>query len=117
VLTVTLLLLQFRFIGAVKTVTRQFPKAYLSTIEMPNRGAVLALISSTDNCELLVFVYCDRDRHYFISTCANIAGGDPIQHVWLWQMQPVDTYEEPEYQWITHNCTGSTIVLCCMWEI
>jgi hypothetical protein len=40
----------------------------------------------------------------FISTCANIAGGDPIQHVWLRQLQPVDMYEEPEYQFITHNC-------------
>jgi Transposase IS4 len=94
---------RFRFIGVVKTATHQFPKAYLSAIEMPNRGAVSALIGSAD-CELLAFVYCDCDRHYFISTCANIAGGDPIQRVRLWQMQPVDTYEEPEYQWITHNC-------------
>jgi hypothetical protein len=69
---------QFRFIGVVKTATRLFPKACLSTIELPNREAVLVLIRSTDNCELLAFVYCDHDRHYFISTCANIAGGDPI---------------------------------------
>jgi Transposase IS4 len=73
-------------------------------IEMLKRGAVLAWIGSTDDCELLAFVYCDHDRRYFISTCANIAGGDPIQHVRLRQMQPVDTYEEPEYQLITHNC-------------
>jgi hypothetical protein len=97
-------LLWFRFIGVVKTATRLFLKAYLNTIKMPNRGAVPALIGSTDDCELLAFVYCDRDRHYFISTCAKIAGGDPIQHVQLRQMQLVDSYEEPEYQLITHNC-------------
>jgi hypothetical protein len=90
-------------------VTCLFPKAYLSTIEMPNRGEVSALIGSTDDCELLAFVYCDRERHYFISTCANIADGDPIKCIWLWQMQLVDMYEEPEYQLIT-----CTIVLCCM---
>jgi Transposase IS4 len=48
---------RFRFIGVVKTATHLFPKAYLSAIEMPNRGAVSALIGSTDDCELLAFVY------------------------------------------------------------
>jgi hypothetical protein len=95
---------RFCFIGVVKTATCLFPKDYLSTIKMPHCGAVSALIGSTDDCELLAFVYCDRDRYYFISTCANITGGDPIQCVRLQQMQPVDTYEEPEYQLITHNC-------------
>jgi hypothetical protein len=94
---------RFRFIGVVKTATCLFRKAYLSTIEMPNCGAVSALIRLTDDCELLALVYCDCDSHYFISTCVNIAGGDPIQHVRLRQIQLVDTYEEPEYQLITHN--------------
>jgi Transposase IS4 len=109
VLTVTSAAMQlyskhFRFIGVVKTATRQYPKAYLSTIEMPNRGAVSGLIRSTDGPELLAFVYCDRDRHYFISTCSNIAGGDPIQRVRLRQLEPIETNEEPQHEFITHNC-------------
>jgi Transposase IS4 len=99
-----LYLKHFRFIGVVKTATRQYPKAYLSVIEMPNRRAVSALIRSTDSPELLVFVYCDRDWHYFISTCSNIAGGDPIQHVWLQQLEPIETNEELQHKFITHNC-------------
>jgi Transposase IS4 len=93
----------FRFIGVVKTVTRQYPKAYLSAIEMPYRRAVSALIGSTDGPELRAFVYCDRDRHYFISTCSNIAGGDPIQHVRLRQLEPIET-KEPRHEFIMHNC-------------
>jgi hypothetical protein len=80
----------FHFIGVVKTATCLFLKDYLSTIKMPNHGAVLVLIRSPDDCELLGFVYCDHNRHYFVSTCADIAGGNPIQHVWLQQLQPVD---------------------------
>jgi hypothetical protein len=88
----------------VKTVTQQFPKAYISAIEMPNRGAVLVLIRSTDGLELLVFVYCNCDWHYTISTCSNMAGSDPIQHVRLQQLEPVETYNEPQHEFITYNC-------------
>jgi Transposase IS4 len=48
---------QFHFIGVVKTATHLFPKAYLSAIEMPNRGAVSASIGLIDDCERLAFVY------------------------------------------------------------
>jgi Transposase IS4 len=99
-----LYLKHFRFIGVVKTATQQHSKAYLSAIEMPNRGTVSALIGSTDGPELLAFVSCDCDRHYFISTCSNIAGGEPIQRVWLRQLEPIETNEEPQHEFITHNC-------------
>jgi hypothetical protein len=71
---------------------------------MPNHRAVSALVGSTDSPELLAFVYCDCNWHYFISTCSNIAGGDPIQCVWLQQSEPIETSEEPQHEFITHNC-------------
>jgi hypothetical protein len=82
----------FRLIGVVKTA---FRKAYLSAIEMPNRGAVSVLIGSTDGPELLAFAYCNCNWHYFISMCSNIAGGE-IHHAQL--------------------STGSATLLHSMWE-
>jgi hypothetical protein len=71
--------LNFRFIGVVKTATKLFPKAYLGKVELPICGTMAALMAVHDGVELLSFVYCDRDRHYFISTCSNVAGGEVLQ--------------------------------------
>jgi hypothetical protein len=79
--------LNFWFIGVIKTATKLFPKAYLGKVELPIRGTMAALTSVHDSVQLLAFVYCYCDCHYFISTCSNVAGGDPIRQTRLQQLQ------------------------------
>jgi hypothetical protein len=63
--------LKFWFIGVVKTATKMFPKSYLGKVELPICGTVVAL-TAHDKVEHLVFVYCDCDHQYFISTCLTL---------------------------------------------
>jgi hypothetical protein len=65
---------------------------------------VAALTAVHDGVQLLAFVYCDCDRHYFISTCSNVAGGDPIRRTRLRQLQPIEMDEPPEWVEIKLNC-------------
>jgi hypothetical protein len=62
--------LNFWFSCVVKTATKLFLKTYLGKVELPIHGTVAALTAVHDGVELLAFVYCDHDRHYFISTCS-----------------------------------------------
>jgi hypothetical protein len=96
--------LNFRFIGVIKTATKLFPKAYLGKMELPIRGTMAALTAVHDGVQLLAFVYCDHDHHYFISTCSNFAGGDPIRRTRLRHLQPIETDEPPEQVEIKLNC-------------
>jgi hypothetical protein len=96
--------LNFWFIGVIKTATKLFPKTYLQEVELPICGAVAALTAVHDRVELLVFVYCDLDCHYFISTCSNVASGSPICCTWLHQLQPIETDKPPECVEIKMNC-------------
>jgi hypothetical protein len=57
---------------------------------------------SSDGLALLAFVYCNHNWQYFISTCSNIAGSDPIQHVWLFE--PIEMYKELQHEFIMQNC-------------
>jgi Transposase IS4 len=99
-----LFIVNFRFTGVIKTATKLFPKAYLGKVELPIRGTVAALTPVHDSVQLLAFIYCDCDRHYFISTCSNVAGGDPICRTMLRQLQPIETAEPPERVEIKLNC-------------
>jgi len=35
-------------------------------------------VDEATGCRLLAFVWCDRDRRYFITTCLNVQDGTPI---------------------------------------
>jgi hypothetical protein len=95
----------FRFIGVIKTATKGFPIKFLGSVMMPERGTVVGLTAmhEDDEVQLLGFVYCDRDRRYFISTCSNAGSGTPIQRTRLHQVQPVHTQADPEKVVITMN--------------
>jgi hypothetical protein len=66
-----------RFIGVVKTATRQFPQAYLSNLEMRERGERRGLIARDENGtpSMLAFCWMDRDRRYFISSASSLQPG------------------------------------------
>lgn len=109
----------WRFIGVVKTATRNFPKEFLSSVELTERG-LCAGLKTKHSCDqvdldLMAFVYCDRDRHYFISSCLNIAPGQPIDRVRVRQVAAVETNESPERVALQLNCpkAAETYYLTC----
>ena len=63
-----------RFIGVVKTATKEFPQQYLSTVELPEKGDIkgVVCIHPTTGYKLLAFVWVDRERRYFISNCCSL---------------------------------------------
>jgi hypothetical protein len=79
----------------VKTAYKQYPKRYLEKIQMPQRGTYVGL--RTRHCykdldmDLLGFVYCDKDRHYFISSCSSLSAGVPITRIRTQQVEEVET--------------------------
>jgi hypothetical protein len=69
-----------RFIGVVKTATKQFPMSYLSNIELLQRGDFKGLVSKSEDgsqASLLSFVWMDCDRQYFIASASSIDAGTP----------------------------------------
>jgi Transposase IS4 len=80
--TVELYKIGWRFIGVVKTATKQFPMEFLKGIVLPERGTWGGLTShhSKDGnvLDLIAFAYCNKDRHYFISSCSNLSARPPI---------------------------------------
>ena len=72
--------LGLRFIGVVKTATREYPMTYLSSIELSSRGDMSGLVHKDDdgNVDMMSFVWMDRDRHYFISSASSLELGRPF---------------------------------------
>jgi hypothetical protein len=72
-----------RFIGVVKTATKKFPMAYLSGLELQQRGDWKGLIAKgTDgHPNMLAFVWMDRDRRYFIATTGSLLAGTPYTRI------------------------------------
>jgi hypothetical protein len=93
--------LNFQFIGVV---------TYLGKVELPIRGTVAALTAVHDGVELLAFVYCDCDCHYFISTCSHAAGGNPICCTRLRQLQLIETDKPSEQVEIKMNCLQAAVL-------
>ena len=88
--------LGFRFIGVVKTAHRAFPLKYLSNIPLAERGSMAALVSEVDGVEMAAFVWCDRERRYFISTVDSISAGQSYKRKRWRQVQPVESNVPPE---------------------
>jgi Transposase IS4 len=78
-----------RFIGVIKTATREYPMRYLASIPLPGgRGSRKGLLSTDEasGTQLLSFVWVDRDRRYFISSCSSLEEGAQIlRHRWTQQ--------------------------------
>jgi hypothetical protein len=66
------------FIGVVKTATKRFPTAYLSAIELHNRGDFRGVYTKDANgdAKAMAFVWMDRDRRYFIATRSSLDLGE-----------------------------------------
>ena len=73
-----------RFIGVVKTATKGYPMKYLSKIELAERGDHYGVVSYDNNSNSpnsLAFVWMDRERRYFISSCSSLLPGNPWSRV------------------------------------
>ena len=68
-----------RFIGVVKTATKKFPMSYLSNLELVQHGDYKGLVArGTDGQPtMLLFVWMDRDRRYFIASTSSLDSGIP----------------------------------------
>ena len=67
-----------RFIGTVKTATREFPMKYLANVPLlDGKGDRFGLVNKDPltGTNLLAFVWVDRDRRYFIATGSSLAEG------------------------------------------
>jgi hypothetical protein len=74
---------------------------YLEKILLPERGMFAGLSARPAeedelDIDLLAFVYCDRDRHYFISSCLNLTAGTPISRQRVQQIEDIGTNVDPE---------------------
>ena len=85
-----------RFIGVVKTATRQYPMAFLSRVELQDRGDRKGLVTRGDGGQpsLLAFVWMDRQRRYFISTASSLDAGAPYSRL-RWRQVDESPNAEP----------------------
>jgi hypothetical protein len=86
----------FRFIGVIKQSTTNYPKKYLGEVMLPVRGSSAALVTKVEDTTVMAFVYCDKNRYYFVATCSNMSCVDPIYRIRLRQVQPVESGASPE---------------------
>ena len=68
-----------RFIGVVKTATKKFPMSYLSNLELVQCGDYKGLVArGTDGQPtVLLFIWMDRDCHYFVASVSLLDSGIP----------------------------------------
>jgi len=89
-----------RFIGVVKTATRQFPMDHLSSIQLNGRGDHYGLFSKAPppaglEPDLMAFTWVDRERHYFISSASNLRPCEPIIRYRTRHDTPIESHELP----------------------
>ena len=87
-----------RFIGVVKTATKQYPQHYLSTVELPEKGDYKGVlnIEPTNGYTLLAFLWVDQYKIYFISNCCSLSQGFPYTQIRYIQIEEVATSIEPD---------------------
>jgi hypothetical protein len=91
-----------RFIGVVKSATRQYPMSYLSQVELNNRGDRKGMVTiggdTNSDPKLLAFVWMDRQRRYFIATCSSLAEGSPYKRQRWRQLEDAsgDEHADPQ---------------------
>ena len=83
--------LGLRFIGVVKTATKKFPMAYLSSLELTQgRGQCegVVLKGDTGTPTMMAYTWMDRDRRYFVATASSLSEGNPyVRSRWRQQEQ------------------------------
>ena len=95
--------LGMRFIGVVKTATKKYPQAYLSSLPMNDRGEWKGVNTIINGTSLYAFVLVDRNRRYFITNTSSLCHGRHYVRRRLRQVEALSTNEEPVQQTFTIN--------------
>ena len=68
-----------RFIGVVKTATRNYPMAHLKNKEFSKRGQWCSTVrkDSDGKPDLMAVVWVDRERRYFVANTSSTLEGAP----------------------------------------
>ena len=71
-----------RFIGVVKTVTKNFPMSYLSNLELVKCGDYKGLVARGAHGQptMLLFIWMDRECRYFVASASSLDSGIPYSH-------------------------------------
>ena len=85
--------LGMRFIGVVKTASKQFPMSYLHALEFDKRGEWKGLRNATTS--MYAFVWVDRNRRYFITNTSSLSHSTPYKRVQKRQVAPIESQEPP----------------------
>lgn len=74
-----LLRMGLKFIGVVKTATRQYPMKYLSGLQLSERGQHVTMVRRglDGSPKMMALMWVDRARRYFISTTSGSMPGKP----------------------------------------
>ena len=70
-----------RFIGVVKTATKGYPMNLLGNVVLPQgKGDHYGVMAKDEESgkSILAWVWCDRDRRYFVSSCSSLSPGNMI---------------------------------------
>lgn len=80
--------LGLRLVGAIRTATRRLLYAELMRPDLKGCGDLLGLLSTREGSDpwALSFVWMDRARRFFISTCSRVAPGAPYSRTRLRQV-------------------------------
>lgn len=65
------------FAGIVKTAHREFPKKFLSEIEVKERGDHVSVVTEKDGVKMMGVAWADRQRKMLVSTYGNTLPGQP----------------------------------------
>ena len=90
-----------RFIGLVKTASKQLPMAYLQALEFDKRGEWKGLRNATTL--MYAFFWVDRNRSYFINNTYSLSHGTPYTRVRKHQVAPIELKEPPVRMEFTIN--------------
>jgi hypothetical protein len=90
-----------RFVGVVKTCTRQYPMAALGRVQFGRRGEWKGLIHKGNANmatlpDILAFTWVDTDRRFFVSTVSSLLPAPPIERTRLQQVNKDDENAPPE---------------------
>ena len=89
-----------KFVGVVKTATKKFPMRHLSSVELEERGDTYGMVRrktpNSNECDLLAYVWMDRDRRYFIASGSSMAEGKPYNRRRLRQVNE-EANADPEH--------------------
>jgi hypothetical protein len=108
-----LLRMKLRFIGVVKTATKRFPVAYLSNLELQQRGDCKAVVSTINESKMMAFVWMDRDRRNFIATVSSITDGNPCLRERWRQIAPGEESPEKVELTVPQPLAAEMYYSCC----